>query len=151
MISIQRENIDQCIKDIGPLLEKHWLEVALHHDDIKLEPDIERYARIEELGKLVIVTARDGANLIGYSIFLLQNHIHYASLLYAANDVIFLDSAYRKGTTAGIRLIKTSESILQAMGCKKIVWHIKVDHDWSAILGRMGYQEEEIIMGKLLE
>ena len=149
-ITIQRESVNQCIDDIQPLLKKHWQEVALHQDIIALDPDYDRYRAIETAGKLVVIAARDGQILIGYSVFVLHNHIHYIDCFMATNDVLFLDKEYRKGTTAGIRLLRESEAILKGLGVHRVMWHIKPKNDWSAILSRMGYEQEEIIMGKLL-
>jgi hypothetical protein len=67
----------------------------------------------------------------------------------AMNDVIYIKPSERKGRT-GIRLIKESELRLTKLGVKKISWHLKPQYDFSAILTRMGYMREEIMMGKVL-
>ena len=153
MITIQKEGFDEVIHEIKPLLEHHWNEIALYKQKFPLEPDYSRYQQLYEQGKLVIVTARDQVfldDLIGYSIFILHRHIHYNSCMVAVNDVIFLLDSYRSSSTAGARLIRSSEKIVQEMGANRITWHIKPHNDWSAILRRMGYIEEEKVMGKVL-
>jgi hypothetical protein len=154
MIVTGWEKAESVIADIEPLLLKHWEEVALHREQVPLAPDLERYRRADAAGSLVVVSARDHGMLIGYSVFLLYNHLHY-ELLVATNDVLFLDREYRSGTTTGLRLIAESEAALErariARGARqlKTTWHIKPKNDWSPILLRKGYEQEEIILGKL--
>jgi hypothetical protein len=40
--------------------------------------------------------------------------------------------------------------MLKQIGVTKAVWHIKFDHDWSAILRRRGYVSEDFTVGKIL-
>jgi hypothetical protein len=150
VITIQREIISGCINGVLPLLAMHWEEVALHKEKVQLDPDLDRYREFERSNALRIFTARDGEILIGYSVFIVQKHLHYNGCLIAANDVLFLHKEYRGGTTAGLRLIKESERMLREDGVMRCIWHIKPKNDWSAILARLGYEQEEIVMGKLL-
>ncbi len=148
-MTIAVENYLSVIEEIKPLLREHWLEIANFKDSIPLDPDWAKYQAMEAAGMLVIITMRRGGKLVGYSIFMLLNHPHYQSTLFAMNDILYLVPAERRGLT-GIRLIKESERILMKMNVKKITWHLKPQHDFSPILKRMGYMHEEICMGKVL-
>lgn len=135
--------------EIEPLLRRHYAEIALHKDRIPLAPDWGRYEVMEAAGGLLICTARLDRALIGYAVFFLQHHIHYLHTFVAMNDVLFLDEPHRRGRT-GIRLMQFAEEQLRARRVDRVLWHVKRRHDWSAILGRMGYEEDEVIMGKML-
>ena len=156
MITIQRERFAAVMDELPPLLEDHWREVALHQETVPLKPDFKRYVAGCESGRVLTLTARDDGHLIGYSIFLLSVHLHYSTCLVATNDVLFLAKSYRSGTTAGIRLIRESEAEIErecagrGAASVRVLWHVKPKNDWSPILKRMGYEQEEIIMGKLL-
>lgn len=149
MITFQVESYSQVAEDIKPLLEEHWREVALYQDEIKLEPDWQRYEKLSAAGLLVIVTGRKDKVLIGYSIFTLAPNAHYKSVLMASNDVLFVSGKERK-TGAGLKLIRRSEDVLRKLGAKRILWHVKPAHDFSSILERLGYVKEDFTMGKLL-
>jgi hypothetical protein len=43
-----------------------------------------------------------------------------------------------------------AEQQLKERGVDKVVWHIKFHHDFRPILHRMGYGDEEVIVGKIL-
>jgi hypothetical protein len=148
VISFAVERYEAVVDEIKPLLKRHYEEIAIHKQ-FPLRPDWERYETVARLGKLVIVTAREGKKLVGYAVFLVSRHLHYTTQRLAANDVIFIDKPYRLGS-AGIRLIAESERILAAAGVDKLMWHVKPSHNWAPILERRGYGTEEIIMAKIL-
>lgn len=137
-------NFDQ----IEPLLALHWAEIANNRDVVKLNPDWEKYAKIDASGLVTFFTVRDGGRLVGYSLFITFPLLHYKDVITATNDIIFLLPEYRKGT-CGTRLIKMCHDELMKSGVDKILWHVKPHSDWSPILERMGYKLEEKIFGFL--
>jgi hypothetical protein len=148
MIKFQRESFWDAKGGVTKLMDAHWQEVALHKEERPLDPDWGRYTAAEAGGRLVIVTARREGAMVGYSAFFLYHHPHYRQCYVASNDVIYLDPSCRGQD--GLRLIRESEKELIAAGVHCITWHVKPGNDWSPILARMGYGQEEIIMGKML-
>jgi len=49
VIKYQQESLSTCKSDAIPLLEKHWEEIALNKDKIKLNPDWDAYANLEDM------------------------------------------------------------------------------------------------------
>ena len=141
---------DKLINDIKPLIVRHYEEIALHKEYIPLDPDWGRYEKLATMNGLLIVTARDEDKLVGYSVFYISPMMHYKSTISASNDIIWLAPEYRKGMT-GVRLIKESERALKELGITKILWHIKFIKDFRKILYRMGYIDEDAIVGKILK
>lgn len=148
-LTFSKETVFGVADEVSPLLQMHYEEVALHKDVVDLDPDWARYAAMEERGDCHVYTARHEGSLVGYAVFFLSNHIHYMGLRVASNDILFMHPAYRRGTNS-IRFINWVEEQIKRLGVKKIVWHIKVKNDWSAILHRNGYETEEVIVGKIL-
>jgi len=149
MITFNVEPVLDCKEEMLSLLDEHYEELTLNKHVVKLNPNWEEYDRREKQGKFVYITASDEGKLIGYSAWFVDYHIHYADLLVASNDVIFLKKEYRQGMT-GIKLIKYSEKVMREMGVNKITWHIKESNDFRPILQRMGYNIEDIIVGKIV-
>ncbi len=149
MITYQKELLFEVLPDIEPLLAMHYEELTLNKARIVLNPMWEKYALLEQAGVLNIYTARQKGKLIGYSWFFINQHMHYADLTVAVNDVLFLHPDHRTGRT-GIRLIQYCERELEKqLGKFKMVWHAKLVNDLADILKRMGYQTEEIMMAKI--
>ncbi len=132
------------------LIEMHYQEIASDKDAIPLDPEWETYDALEDSGNLVCITVRDAGVLIGYAVFILRWHLHYRTTRFAANDVIYVHPDYRKGTTIGRDLILRSEKELREYGVDKIQWHVKCYKNWSPILRRMGYVNEEVLCTKLI-
>lgn len=146
MTTIQTEPMVPAIPEIKQLIGLHWIEVAGYKDQIPLDPDWDRYAELEAAGNIWMATAREEGRMVGYSIFFVGPMLHYKSTVLASNDVVFLHPLHRKGRTTGMRLIKYSHEEMRKRA-QRIVWHLKVAHDWGAILKRLGYKHEENLMG----
>jgi GNAT superfamily N-acetyltransferase len=141
---------DGLIEEIKPLIQLHYDEIALNKEFIPLDPDWDTYAAIAAQGRLLIVTARNEQHeLIGYAVFFINQHVHYKSTRMASNDILYLLPEYRRGST-GIRLLKDSETACRARGVDKMLWHIKFAKDFRNILYRMGYVDEDAIVGKII-
>lgn len=149
MITYQQESLVTVKADIIPLLEKHWEEVALNKEKIKLNPDWDAYANLEDAGILKIFTARDDRKLVGYFVVFVKSHIHYKDHLFCYNDVIFVDEEYRKGFTSP-RLIKFAEKCLKADGVEVMIVNTKRHKPFDSLLVWLGYKHIENLYSKVL-
>lgn len=145
---LQQEILFDVIHEVDELLQLHYEEVALHRDRIKLDPMWDQYVALEKLGMLAIYTARnDDGKLIGYSAFFINKHMHYKDTVIAINDVLFLHPDYRDGIQ-GYRFIKfCHDQLVERGGINKITWHVKLKKDWSKVLHKLGYTDEELVVG----
>lgn len=149
MIKFDVEKILDAKKELESLLDKHYEELTLNKELVKLKPMWSSYKELEDKKQFYLFTAREENTLIGYSAFFLKPHIHYEDLIVATNDVLYLKKEYRFGTT-GIKLLKYSEQKVKELGANKITWHVKHSNDFRPILHRMGYADEDVIVGKIL-
>ena len=149
LMDFKRELIYEIIHEVDDLLALHYEELTLNKDKIKLKPMWPRYAALEAADAFVVFTAREEGKLIGYSAFFVNRHLHYEDTVLASNDVLFLHPDHRLGMT-GIRLIKFSEKELSTVGAHKVTWHAKHNTHLIPILTRLGYKNEEVVMGKIL-
>ena len=140
---------DKLIAEVQPLIELHYEELTLHKQVIKLDPDWNRYKSLADQKMITIITARDKGVLIGYSLFFVSPHIHYKNNIMANNDVLYLHPDYRQGRT-GLKLIRKCEQVLQEQQVDKIVWHVKYAKDFRQILYRLGYEDEDALVGKII-
>ena len=148
-ITYQQEFLDTVEKDIKPLLQDHWEEVAVNKSVIKMNPDWDAYHNLEDNGALKIFTARSDEDLIGYFVVLLRNHIHYKDHIFAANDVLFLKQEYRKGLT-GANLMKFAEKCLKEDGVSVLVVNTKRHRPFDGLLEWLGYSHVENVYSKYL-
>ena len=104
-MNYQQEFLATVEKDIRPLLERHWNDIAVNKDKIKLNPDWDAYHSLEQDGKLKIFTAREQGEQVGYFVVIVHRNLHYKDHLFASNDVIFLHPDHRKGRTGHRHLV----------------------------------------------
>ena len=149
MIRYQQESLVTTKEDARPLLEKHWEEAALNKNTIKLNPDWDAYADLEDAGILKIFTARDDGKLVGYFVVFVRTHIHHKDHLFAYNDLLYLDKDYRKGFTSS-KLIKFAERCLREDDVSFLVVSTKRHRPFDALLKWLGYSHIENIYSKVL-
>jgi len=148
-VTYQQEFLDTFIKDCKTLLEDHWKEVALNKDKIKLNPDFDRYYKLQEQGSLDIFTARDNGVLVGYFVVFVDTNLHYKDHLFAKNDLVYIDPNYRKGFTA-VRLIKFAEKSLKEDGVSVLVVNTKNHKPFHKLMRYLKFSDTETIYTKFI-
>ena len=143
------ENLAKVRREIEPLLEEHWKEIALNKEIIKLNPDWRAYAELDSINALRIYTARKEGKLMGYFVILVSRSLHYKDHLFANNDIVFLTKSARRGLT-GLKLVKFAVESLQAEGVTKLHVNTKTHQPFDPIMERLGFEEIETVFSKLL-
>lgn len=151
-VTYQMEPWDAYYPECQPLWLQHWLEVALSHAQIPLDPDVERYQAFADAGQLHILSMRDAEKLVGYHVTLCVGHLHYKGTLHGLVDLYYVLPAYRKGR-AGVRLFQEAERALRARGVVKLQTATKIHAhlDMSRLLERLGYTQVEKVYAKVLK
>lgn len=150
MITFAVESWHDCYRDMMPLWAAHHAEVAIHHEAVPLDPDLEQYAFMEQRGQLCCLIARSGGAIVGYYLSIIKPHLHYRTTLHAFTDVYYVIPEFREGTGCGIKLFKEAERIWIARGVKKAFTATKLHLDMSKILSRLGWEHTEHTFCKLL-
>jgi hypothetical protein len=147
-MKFQTEKISvSLLEEAKPLLEKHWREIA-YFKDIELNPDYYKYLKLQELDSIKAFICRDDEGLmIGYATFIIQPMLHYKQILSAIEDILYIHPEQRR---IGGFFIKYCDEQLDKLGVQLVSHHIKLAHDWSRGLERMGYVKTEFNMVKRL-
>ena len=146
---IKLATVDEMLATAQTLFDEHYEEIARNKHVMVLKPDEETYRKSEEMGTIFILSARQGDKLIGYSVNFVTNHLHYADLRIAQNDLLFISKEHRGGRI-GLKLIRETENHATSLGCKLMLWHCKENTTLSALLPRIKYGEQDIIYSKEL-
>jgi GNAT superfamily N-acetyltransferase len=137
------------IEQITDLLRAHWDEVARNKQLLVLKPDVARYQALEDAGMLLGLFAYVEDQIVGYSVNLIVPHLHYADVICAHNDVLFVAKEYRN-SPLGLRLIRETERACKARGVHLMLWHAKEGTPLSEILPKRGCKVQDIIFSKEL-
>lgn len=143
----QEELLSGLWLELLPLLEAHWREVA-RYQDIPLDPDIETYAMLEEVGQLRCYTMRENGRLLGYAFYFVRPNLHYRGSLQAMQDVFYMVPEHR-GRAA--QLLRFSERRLRALGVQVVHQHAKRINQFVALLKALGYEASDDVLSKRLD
>lgn len=150
MITFQPEPWASFKYEAASLWPKHWEEVAIHKDKIKLNVDFRQFDLLDSAGQLVVIVGREEGAVVGYWVGFIRPHLHYADSLTAYTDVYFIDPDYRR-PRAALRLFQAVERELKRRGAQKIFTATKLHLDHSKLFRALGYTETERLFTKLLE
>lgn len=125
--------------DMMGLLREHWIELATDKDLMVLAPDWERYAALEELGKLFVIFAYKGDELIGYSSNIVDTNIHYSDLMVCNNDVLFIKKSERG--SIGRELMAATREVGKERGARLMLWHAKPGTALAHVLSAVPVQD----------
>jgi len=127
-----------------PLTVRHYHEIAWNIEKIPLDVDVDKYELLQNEGHLLCFSMRDKGKLVGYALFLLHHHPHYKSTLFASNDIVFIEQAYRGGGY-GAEFLTFCESDLKCLGCNVILLRVKKCLDWGPLAEHLGFEPVETI------
>jgi len=143
------ESLANVKEDIKPLIKKHWELVALNQGVIKLNPDWQKYAQMDQSGLLRIFTARKNNELVGYCVLVVSQSLHYKDHIFANNDVVFVLPKYREGMT-GYKLIKYAEDYCRENNVSLLNINTKVHLPFDSLMLGMNFELIERIYSKYL-
>lgn len=156
-VTIQKESFsDTLCQEILPLAQKCWDEgTALKGEncsyhgkrDVEIEPDFGLYRGLSDAGRLVLITARDSAVLVGYIVAYLYQSPHHKKMLVANGDSIYIEPEFRACTATMIKLLLAE---LEARKALTIGWAVSQTGPVYDLLCALGFVGDEIIMEKLI-
>lgn len=149
MITFQQEAFSDIRDEIWPLWQLHYDEIAEDKERVPLDPDWQKYERLDLCGNLLIITARRDDELIGYVFTFIDTHLHYRTTIFGQFDLYYLRPDARGGRTA-LRMFQAVEQRLAEMGAVKVFGNTKLAHDHSRLFRAMGWREAERLFVKAL-
>jgi GNAT superfamily N-acetyltransferase len=149
MVTYAVEPWSQYKREACSIWPKHWEEIAVDRDAIKLNVDYAQYDALDSQGALHIVVARSAGRMVGYWLGIIRPHLHYKTSLSAFTDIYYVDPDFRKGRV-GIELFKFAEKTLKARGVQKIFTGTKVHLDMSKVFEHLGYRKTEVLFTKVI-
>jgi hypothetical protein len=144
VITYQVEPWAAYFADCQTLWVEHYSEIAGDKERMPMRPDVVLFEQLDRSGQLQIITARDAGKMVGYMLFIVRPHPHYADVLCGFEDAYFMAMASRKGT-AGVRLIRESIAVLKRRGVKRVFIHTKKAKDLGRILVFLGLSHSDEI------
>lgn len=142
--TFRREVLGIVLREAMPLMRRHHAALNVV-EGAPFDPDFERYFALERAGCLVVFTARNRGELVGYSIWTLSPHAFHASMLAATNETFWLEPEFRQWTT-GMELFAYSEQELAKLGASLLFAYGQIEFEkqhggvTGKLLSRLGFK-----------
>ena len=115
------------------------------------ELDWRVYAALNEANSLVLICARDDAEiLVGFVLYMLVKHPHHKDMLVAECDIIVVAERAR-GQGVGKALMQHAEPYLVLANVNKVIHREKFFHDAKPLFPKLGYVASEMSYVKELK
>lgn len=95
-------------ENLNPILRRHYEETDKDKEAIPLDLDWETYKNLEDVGILKTIFAMDGDKIVGYNVNMIMPALHYKSVVFCVNDIIYVLPEYRSKNLAG-KMIEYAE------------------------------------------
>jgi GNAT superfamily N-acetyltransferase len=150
-MQVQVEAWKDALPELLNLFPLLWEDVAVDKDKFRAQCDQSKYAALDQMGILHLVTAREAKRLVGYFLVFVQENAHYKGQgLMAFTDMYFLLPDYRGGGN-GLKLFSFMEKTLREKGVVKIYSSHKNHREHEQMFKFLGYQPTDTIYSKCLQ
>ena len=154
-VTIARESFVAAARELQPLLEAHWKELALFQDEVPLAVNWPWYYSLQANNQLLFVTARSSnGSLLGYYIALVTPCPHYFTTPKALHDVMRV-SPEARGAGIGLKLMLFVEQELRAGGIK--LWYhgrkavTETAPAMDKLVAKLGFRPADLMFAKLID
>lgn len=129
----------------------HYDELALHKEAMPMGLDGALYLELERLGRLLVVAARRGRELVGYYVAIIIDHHPHNKTggKVSTCDMFYLLPECRRGG-AGARLLMAAERELKNRGVVKASMSTKIHFENAELFDALGWEKTDVVRQKLL-
>jgi hypothetical protein len=128
-------------------MQAQWEEVGSMKDR-PLDVDVDKFTALQSAGMLLCCAARDGDVVVGYTVDLVQSHLHYKTTLISQADSYYIVKEYRARCAMG--LTRFVEKVSREMGITSRITRTKNTNKAGDFFKAMGYVETEVAWMKRL-
>lgn len=143
--------------ELLPLAQRSWDEstkikgptCAFYGErDFNIEPNVDQYQKVQDVGALAIFVLRDEGKAVGYLVSVFYQTWHHRSILGVTVDCSYVEPEHRAHFWV---LAKAFEKEARRRGAGIIGWPTHVDGPLFEILKSKGYVGDDLVMEKRLK
>lgn len=156
-VSIEKEPFNvQLFEEMRPLCQKCWQEGTIAKGekcafygerDFVIEPYLERYLQLTDMGSLVVFAVRDAGRLVGYLEGFTYRALHHQSIIGGMCDSMYLEPEYRAYAAVAVAKFVAE---MTSRGVQILGWPTTPEGDIYKLLKAQGFVGDDIVMEKRL-
>lgn len=133
--TFQKELFGPLVPELQALFKENHGESSVVKD-LKLDPDFDRYASLEDSGYIQFMTIRWEAEIVGYCLFYVDEEIRHQGVISATQDMMYISKKHRG---MGYGFMKFCDDILKECGVNVVWRQATCFQDIGKMFERMGY------------
>ncbi len=143
-VTYQAEKFTAIRPEIEPHVAAHWQFAASNQEDFGMDVDWALYESLCRSGKLHVITARRGSDLIGYFGCLVGTHPHRKGVLTATSVFLYVAPDPIRGLIMRGVLVE-SLRYFSGLGVKLYSYRSKNSHNIGKLLEKIGFKPIETV------
>jgi len=148
-MEINREPLRNALNEVEALLLDYFARTNAQEGQPQLDMDWHAFLRIEENGKLMLMTAREDVELRGFAVYVFYPHLHHAHSIWAMCDILAVDPDHR-GKGIATAIVQAAMTRFKVMGIDQIVHGFRTVYDTTPLFEKLGFTCIEHIYRKAL-
>ena len=124
------------------IMEEYYEKTNASTGVPKLDFDWDYYMGLWLQDSLVLITAREDDELIGFSMYIVRFHPQYKTVLFATCNTLAVKLGHR-GKGVATRLVKASESFLRLHNVKYMLHGFRAVYDAEPLFTKLGFELSE--------
>jgi hypothetical protein len=133
-----------------PIMQRHWEEIALDKDRVKVSWNDHKYREMADNGILHVLAVRCEFKLVGYYLAFILPHLHYMEAgSMAFTDIYYILPEFRNAASS-IEMFIEAEKTLRAKGCVKAYISSKIHKDLTPLFIYLGWKPSDVVCTKML-
>jgi GNAT superfamily N-acetyltransferase len=131
------------------IMEEYYEKTSASKGVPKLDFDWDFYMGLWLTDSLVLITARENEELIGFSMYIVKFHPQYKTTLFATCNTLAVKLGYR-GRGVATKLVKASESYLKMCNVKYMIHGFRAVYDAEPLFKKLGFELSEQFYQKVI-
>jgi predicted GNAT family acetyltransferase len=135
------ENVHDIWQEVLPLAHKHWLELEQNEFGQGFNPDVKRYAQLQDMGMYFHFCGRDNGKLVASAGIYITPSMHSQRLI-AQEDTFYMLPEYRGRGRNIIRFVEFTERFARSKGAAQFLLTTPITNTASErVVAHMGYTQ----------
>lgn len=146
-----REELVECYMECDRLVRDYYASTKASEEVPPIDFHWPQYLALEHVKQIVLVTARNGAELAGFVLYVVSPHPHHKTIMMASCDTLAVRPEYRS-MGIGRSLINAAEPMLLACGAVRVMHSFRLIYreEVAPLFPKLGFEPYEVVYSREL-
>lgn len=148
-MQIMMETLAIAEPEMATLLEGYFADTNAQDDQPLLQMVWSFYRGLEDQDRLVVISAREDAEMIGFVMYVIMDHPHHGGMKTALCDILGVATKHR-GKGVGTILVEAAEAYFRSTDAGMMVHAYRTTYGVKPLFPKLGFELIEKLYMKVL-